>query len=235
MQGLPVHKHHVNPDDHYRVLMKAPIPELGARHPRYMEPHGTTFPAVVKTDQRMGGLGNYRVDSHEQLFQVLQEITQLYGKEAARGCIVSQLIQVSRSRSYAAITTCTYQDRESGVIRNEQEFGDADGKFVKTVSDWDEDEVLRERVFDPFVVPASDYLNTNGYFGWVCVNIVAGEQGDDYLVDVIRLIYYLLRTWLAFPTTLVGLFCLGIFALIAAQRSSWIESTSSISAKALEK
>lgn len=83
MQGLPVHKHHVNPDDHYRVLMKAPIPELGARHPRYMEPHGTTFPAVVKTDQRMGGLGNYRVDSHEQLFQVLQEITQLYGKEAA--------------------------------------------------------------------------------------------------------------------------------------------------------
>lgn len=61
---------------------------------------------------------------------------------------------------------------------------DADGNYLTTVSDWDEDNALRERLFEPFVVPVGDYLNNNGYFGWVCMDIVVGEHGDDYLVDV---------------------------------------------------
>lgn len=113
MEGVPARKVAIHPDDHYRVLHKTAIPKMGARHPRYMEPHEVTFPALVKIDQALGGTGIIELTTTSNSLKFCKRSRSCTGKQRPN---VASFQSGSRGlrRLFAVITTYRRRAKQRG-------------------------------------------------------------------------------------------------------------------------
>jgi len=173
LQDIPTDRHAVDPSTHYKILLKSSIPQIGVQHPRYMERDDLTFPALVKIGQFLSNYGNFIIHNHNDLNKALQDVAKQYDEKVAQECVVTELIEDSTE------TFCCHfyvnkkgESQWMGATKNISN----NFNYQRSVSDWDEDDVIRTRFFDAFVDPVGDYLHRNGYFGWVCVDIVVVKR-----------------------------------------------------------
>lgn len=78
-QGIPKHKHSVDPDIIYEVQLKSSILDIKAPMPRHMDEDVISYPCMVKVDMSAGGMGNRLVKNEGELSAILRQVRDVCG------------------------------------------------------------------------------------------------------------------------------------------------------------
>jgi len=176
-ESIPRMRHSVDPDVLHQMHSKSAIPEIGAPCPRYMDRNNVEFPCVVKVDWSYGGIGNSLVKNDGELNALIQKIRE----SGWKGNIIYQEF-IKNIEEFMNVTFYVNRRGEVhwiwGDIQNVIGF-----KLISMTSSWNEQEKLKQRVYDDFVIPIALYLHKKGYFGVVNFELVITAH-EKKLVDI---------------------------------------------------
>ncbi|XP_078344685.1 uncharacterized protein LOC144630230 [Oculina patagonica] len=180
-QGIPKHKHSVDPDVLFEVQLKSSILDIKAPTPRHMEENAKTpisYPCMVKVDMSFGGHGNSLAKNEGELFATLRQIRDVRGWK--EGIVIQEFIPGVKE-----VPSCHFYLHNSGEIFW---IGTGINRFnlyrVSAVDvDWDKHGEYESLLYEQFTVPIKNYLQERGYFGLVNFEVLITDHGN-YLVDV---------------------------------------------------
>ena len=180
-QSFPAKKHAVNPDVHYKLSSKTRIPEMGVPCPRYMSRDNYTLPCVIKAAQGHGNRGIFIVRTEEEAKQAFEELSNHYEGELVVTEVVENISQCLSAQLYLFKNGHFHW---LGVkCKTNMPFVERPAGFIPTPDvDWNEQEELKERLCD-VVLPVTQYLHRNGYFGFTGVEVLVNDKGS-FLIDV---------------------------------------------------
>ena len=180
-QSFPAKKHAVNPDIHYKLSSKTRIPEMGAPCPRYMSRDNYTLPCMIKAAQGHGKRGTFLARTEEEAKQAFKELSnhceaELVVTEVIENiskCLITQLYLFQNGHFHWLGVKC----------KTNMPFAKRPAGFIPTPDvDWNEQEELKERLCD-VVIPVTQYLHRNGYFGFTGVEVLVNDKGS-FVIDV---------------------------------------------------
>ena len=180
-QSFPAKKHAVNPDIHYKLSSKTRIPEMGAPCPQYMSRDNYTLPCMIKAAQGHGNRGIFLVRTEEEAKQAFEELSnhceaELVVTEVIENiskCLITQLYLFQNGHFHWLGVKC----------KTNMPFAKRPAGFIPTPDvDWNEQEELKERLCD-VVLPVTQYLHRNGYFGFTGVEVLVNDKGS-FVIDV---------------------------------------------------
>ena len=180
-QSFPAKKHAVNPDIHYKLSSKTRIPEMGAPCPQYMSRDNYTLPCMIKAAQGHGKRGTFLVRTEEEAQQAFEELSnhceaELVVTEVIENiskCLITQLYLFQNGHFHWLGVKC----------KTNMPFAKRPAGFIPTPDvDWNEQEELKERLCN-VVLPVTQYLHRNGYFGFTGVEVLVNDKGS-FVIDV---------------------------------------------------
>lgn len=181
-QSFPAKKHAVHPDIHYKLSSKARIPEMGAPCPRYMSRDGYTLPCMIKAAQGKAKRGTYLARTEEEANKAFDELSRNF---CDAELVVTEVIEnISKC---LIVQLYLFQDGQVhwlGVkCKTNMPFAKRPEGFVpKPDVNWTEQAELKELLRD-VVMPVTQYLHQNGYFGFTGVEILVNSKGC-FVIDV---------------------------------------------------
>ncbi|XP_078375965.1 uncharacterized protein LOC144659414 [Oculina patagonica] len=179
-QGIPKHKHSVDPDMLYEVQLKSSILDIKAPTPRHMDENAITYPCMVKVDKSAGGVGNRLVQNESELSALLRQIREVHGWKG--GIVFQELIPGIKE-----VPNCYFYLHKSGEIfwiGTTIAAGFTEQYSLTSVEvDWDKQEEYEHLLYQEFTLPIKNYLQERGYFGLVNFEVLITNHGN-YLVDL---------------------------------------------------
>ncbi|KAL9966845.1 hypothetical protein ACROYT_G024975 [Oculina patagonica] len=180
-QGIPKHKHSVDPDVIYEVQLKSSILDIKVPMPRHVDENANTpisYPCMVKVDMSAGGLGNSLVKSEDELSATLREIREVCGWK--EGIVIQEFIPGVKE-----VPSCHFYLNKSGeIFWIGTAIAGFDGySYISGTVDWEKHEEYEHLLYEEFTVPIKNYLQERGYFGLVNFEVLITDHGN-YLVDV---------------------------------------------------
>ena len=177
-QGIPIHKHSVDPDVLYEVQLKSSLLDIKAPTPRYMSEYAISFPCMVKVDMSHNGLGNSLVKNEAELSATLRQIIEECGWK--EGAVFQEFIPGVKE-----VPCYSFYLHKSGKIFwiGTSTPGYNGYSYTSATVDWDQQEQYKHLVYEEFTLPIKNYLHDRGYFGLVNFEVMITDHGN-YLVDV---------------------------------------------------
>ncbi|EDO39459.1 predicted protein [Nematostella vectensis] len=179
MQGMSENKHSVNPDTHYRLQLKSTIPEINVCSPPRINVSSLSFPCLMKIDQSWSGRGTQIANDLEHLQAILSEV--IDKAEWKEGFVLQECLS-------AIVDVPSYQfyvSKSGEVTWVGTTVGGFTGfQWSSAIVEWEDQDRLKDMVYDDFVIPVKDYLHENGYFGLVTIEVIFTEDGGRYLCDL---------------------------------------------------
>ena len=177
-QGIPKHKHSVDPDILHQVGLKSSILDIKAPTPRHMDENAITYPCMVKVDRSSGGLGNSLVKNEAELSATLRQIREVCGWK-------EEVVFQEFIHGVKEVPSCQFHLHESGEIFwiGTTIAGFNGYSYTSGAVDWDKQEEYERIMYEEFTLPIKSYLQERGYFGLVNFEVLITDNGN-YLVDV---------------------------------------------------
>ncbi|XP_078343341.1 uncharacterized protein LOC144629048 isoform X2 [Oculina patagonica] len=181
-QGIPKHKHSVDPDILYKVQLKSSILDIKAPTPRHMDENAISYPCMVKVDMGYGGLGNSLVKNEGELSAILRQIREVHGWKG--GIVFQEFIPGVKE-----VPNCYFHLHKSGEIFWIGTMTGTTASFTEQYSlssieaDWGRQEEYEHLLYQEFTLPIKNYLQERGYFGLVNFEVLISDRGN-YLVDL---------------------------------------------------
>ncbi|KAJ7380194.1 hypothetical protein OS493_010905 [Desmophyllum pertusum] len=178
LQGIPEHKHSIDPDVMYKMQLKSSILDIGVPIPRHMDENAISYPCAVKADMGWCGRGSQLVQNASELSATLRDIRETCGW---KGGIVFQefLPGVEEVPSFQF-----HLDKAGEIFWVGTTLGMFDVfEWTGATVDWNKQDEYRDLVYEDFTVPIKTYLHKNGYFGLVTFEVLFTDRGK-FLVDV---------------------------------------------------
>lgn len=177
-EGIPRWKHSVDPDVLQRIQSKSAISEIDVQSPRYMDENNLEFPCVLKVDLSYAANGNFLIKGAKELSNVLQEIR---GNGWKGNVVLQELIPDAKE----VVSTTFYLKKTGDVKWIGANKGNFTGfKWNSMSFNWNEQEDLKNLVYDEFLIPISKYLHNNRFFGVANFEIIKTQKGKKVLVDL---------------------------------------------------
>lgn len=177
-QGIPKHKHSVDPDIIYEVQLKSSILDIKAPMPRHMDEDVISYPCMVKVDMSAGGMGNRLVKNEGELSAILRQVRDVCGWKGK--AVFQEIIPGIKE-----VPSCHFHLHKSGEIFwiGTDIAGFNGYSFTSGTVDWDKQEEYEHLLYEEFTIPIKEYLQERGYFGLVNFEVLITDHGN-YLVDV---------------------------------------------------
>lgn len=185
---LDKEKHAIDPDEHYRLLSKVTLAEMGVHYPKFDPYHFSEteiediqtpdeFPFLVKSSHGLAGEGTYIIRNQEDYDFCAMDVRQYRKVKLMRTVLVSEFVRnevgnycvqfyvdkEGKATLLGATNQMVTEDGEmnGGVIR----YSDKMEKFYHKI------EVL------------SRFLHKHGYFGVVGVDVLEDMDGQMFVID----------------------------------------------------
>ena len=177
-QGIPKHKHSVDPDMLYQVHLKSSLLDIKAPTPRHMDEDAISYPCMVKVDKSSGGIGHSLVKNEAELSATLRQIREVCGWKG--GIVFQEFISGVKE-----VPSCQFHLHKSGEIFwiGTTIAGFSGYSYTSGAVDWDKQEEYERIMYEEFTLPIKNYLQERGYFGLVNFEVLITDHGN-YLVDV---------------------------------------------------
>lgn len=175
-QSLPEYSQVIAPDSYYRLHSKEVIEKIDCPQATVLDE--ITDQCVVKLTHGYAGLSNFFVRESIEAVSVVMEIEQEWPKASY---VVNSIIEDIQTDFGVQF----YLNKNGSVVWlgfTEQRF-DEGGKW----SGGSYSAEAQERHFEDLakmIKPAAEYLNAEGYFGVVGIDVVTDGAGQQFLVDV---------------------------------------------------
>ncbi|KAJ7382545.1 hypothetical protein OS493_034436 [Desmophyllum pertusum] len=148
LQGIPEHKHNIDPDVIYKLQLKSSILDIGVPIPRHMDENAISYPCAVKADMGWLGRGSQLLQNASELSATLRDIRETCGW---KGGIVFQefLPGVEEVPGFQF-----HLDKAGQIFWVGTSWGKFDVfEWISSTVDWDKQDEYRDLVYEDFTVP----------------------------------------------------------------------------------
>lgn len=180
-EHIAADKHAVNPDNHYFVLDKTTLPQMGIPLPpqQVISPHllpayKDKIPFVVKTAQGLSGDGTFIIKTPADFDKCLQKVKD-YGLQEV---IMQQLVQNIKTNHGVQF----YLSKQGKItfIGSSHQLTDAEGHYQGNVVSYSQMEMEK---FLPIIKNVAAFLQQHGYFGIAGLDILEDTEGQLFVID----------------------------------------------------
>ncbi len=182
-------KHAVDPDEHYRLLSKTTLAEMGVHYPQYQiyNVHDVRledvalpdqYPYLVKTSHGLSGEGTYIIKSDEDLRYCSREVRNYLASGLLDNLIVSEFVK-GEVANYCVQFYVNKQGQPT-LIGATTQMVTPQGEFAGGLIYYDDhgmDKFLHQ------VAVISRFLHKHGYFGVVGIDSLEDGDGQLHLID----------------------------------------------------
>lgn len=186
---LKPEKHAVPPDNHYHLLSKASLAELGVSCPKYSTYNlhqinlkdihlPAQFPYLIKTSHGLSGEGTYIIKSNSDLNYCLNEIQKYLEIKLLDTIIVSEFIKdVVQNHCVQFYVSKT---GEITLIGTTSQLVTPEGNYLGGLIHYRETDTNK---FYQMISAIGEYANQQGYFGVVGFDVLEDRDGQIYAID----------------------------------------------------
>ncbi|WP_338294743.1 ATP-grasp domain-containing protein [Planctobacterium marinum] len=185
---LKKEKHAIDPDEHYRLLSKVTLAEMGVHYPKFTHYDLTQvdisqvkvpdeYPFLVKVSHGLAGEGTYIIRNQEDLDFCSIDIRQYIKAGLVRTVLVSEFV-LNEVGNYCVQF---YVDREgkATLLGATNQMVTEDGEMIGGVIRYSD---TMEK-FQHKIAVLSRFLHKHGYFGVVGVDVLENAEGEMFVID----------------------------------------------------
>lgn len=182
-------KHAVNPDDHYYLLSKTALADMGVHYPKYkIFKFGEVgledievrydFPYLIKTSHGLSGEGTYIIRNEKDLEYCLSEVKLYHELKLVDAVIVSDFVK-NEVQNYC-VQFYVNREGEPTLIGATNQLVTSEGAHLGGLIHYDEYNMTK---FHHKIAILSRFLRKHGYFGVVGVDILEDSDGQLHVID----------------------------------------------------
>lgn len=181
-------KHAVDPDEHYRLLSKVTLAEMGVHYPNFTSydlaevditqvKTPDEFPYLVKVSHGLAGEGTYIIRNQEDLDFCALDVRQYLKMGLVRTVLVSEFV-LNEVGNYCVQF---YVDKEghATLLGATNQMVTEDGEMIGGVIRYSD---TMEK-FHHKVAVLSRFLHKHGYFGVVGIDVLEDMDGQMFVID----------------------------------------------------
>lgn len=185
---LKKEKHAIDPDEHYRLLSKVTLAEMGVHYPKFIHYDLTEldisqvkvpdeYPFLVKVSHGLAGEGTYIIRNQEDLDFCSMDIRQYIKAGLVRTVLVSEFV-LNEVGNYCVQFYVDRQGKATLLGATNQmvtEEGEMIGGVIRYSDTMDK--------FHHKIAVLSRFLHKHGYFGVVGVDVLEDAEGQMFVID----------------------------------------------------
>ena len=185
---LKKEKHAIDPDEHYRLLSKVTLAEMGVHYPKFTHYDLTQvdisqvkvpdeYPFLVKVSHGLAGEGTYIIRNQDDLDFCSIDIRQYIKAGLVRTVLVSEFV-LNEVGNYCVQF---YVDRQgkATLLGATNQMVTEDGEMIGGVIRYSD---TMEK-FQHKIAVLSRFLHKHGYFGVVGVDVLENSDGEMFVID----------------------------------------------------
>lgn len=185
---LDKEKHAIDPDEHYRLLSKVTLAEMGVHYPKFTHydldevdisqvKTPDEFPFLVKVSHGLAGEGTYIIRNKEDLDYCAVDIRQYLKVGLVKTVLVSEFV-LNEVGNYCVQFYVDKQGKATLLGATNQmvtEEGEMIGGVIRYSDTMDK--------FHHKIAVLSRFLHKHGYFGVVGVDVLENADGEMFVID----------------------------------------------------
>lgn len=181
-------KHAVDPDEHYRLLSKVTLADMGVHYPKFTHydldkvdisqvKTPDEFPFLVKVSHGLAGEGTYIIRNKEDLDYCAVDIRQYVRMGLVKTVLVSEFV-LNEVGNYC-VQFYVDKDGKATLLGATNQMVTEDGEMIGGV-------IRYSDTMDKFhhkIAVLSRFLHKHGYFGVVGVDVLENADGEMFVID----------------------------------------------------
>jgi hypothetical protein len=186
---LKPEKHTINPDNHYHLLSKATLSQLGVQCPNYKvyDLHQINlediqlpnqFPYLIKTSHGLSGEGTYIINNQSDLNYCYQELKNYLKIKLLKTIIVSEFIK-NVVQNYC-VQFYINKTGEIFLTGTTTQLVTPEGNYLGGVIHYRETDMSK---FFEMIAAVGKYAHQQGYFGLIGFDVLEDQAGQLYAID----------------------------------------------------
>lgn len=186
---LKAEKHAVNPNNHYRLLSKVELVELGVKCPKYSSYNlhsinlkdiqlPKQFPYLLKTSHGLSGEGTYIIKSASDLNYCFEELRKYLDIKLLDTIIVSEFIK-NVVQNYC-VQFYLNKVGDITLIGATSQLVTPEGNYLGGLIHYRQTDMSR---FSEMITTIGQYAHQLGYFGCIGFDVLEDKDGQLYVID----------------------------------------------------
>jgi hypothetical protein len=182
-------KHAVDPDEHYKLLSKVSLAEMGVHYPRYHTYHLSEtplddvevpdeFPYLIKTAHGLSGEGTYIIKDENDFKYCFKQLEKYVKINLVDAIVVSEFVD-SVVQNYC-VQFYVGKSGDIKLIGATSQLVSDEGEFLGGIIDYRDTDMSK---FFHKIAAIGRFAHKHGYFGCIGFDVLEDTDGQLHLID----------------------------------------------------